>query len=44
MLAVDDRIPDVEVWLGPQERMSLRDVAAEGPILLLFYFFDWSST
>jgi peroxiredoxin len=44
MLAVGDPIPQVEVWLGPQQRMSLRDIAREGPILLVFYLFDWSST
>jgi len=44
MLAVGDSIPDVQVWLGPQDRMSLRNIAAEGPVLLVFYLFDWSST
>jgi len=44
MLAVGDTVPDVDVWLGPRERMSLRHVAEEGPILLVFYLFDWSST
>ena len=44
MLAVGDSIPDAQVWLGPRERMSLSDIAAEGPILLVFYLFDWSST
>jgi peroxiredoxin len=44
VLAVGDRIPDVSVWMGPQERVSLRELAAEKPLLLLFYFFDWSST
>jgi peroxiredoxin len=44
MLAVGDRIPDVEAWLAPRERVSMRELAAEGPILLLYYLFDWSST
>jgi peroxiredoxin len=44
MLAVGDRIPDVRVWMGPQEPVSLRDLAGEKPLLLLFYLFDWSST
>jgi len=42
MLAVGDSVPDVQVWLGPRERMSLRDIAAEGPVLLVFYLFDWA--
>jgi peroxiredoxin len=44
MLAAGDRIPDVQVWTTPNERASLREIAAEGPMLLLFYLFDWSST
>ena len=44
MLAVGDRIPDVRVWMGPREEVALRDLAAEKPLLLLFYLFDWSST
>jgi peroxiredoxin len=44
MLAVGDQIPDVQLWTGPQELVSLRDLAAEKPLLLLFYLFDWSST
>ena len=44
MLAVDDSIPDVRVWMAPQEPVSLRDLAAERPLLLVFYLFDWSST
>jgi peroxiredoxin len=44
VLAVGDRIPDVRVWMGPREEVALRDLAAEKPLLLLFYLFDWSST
>ena len=44
MLAIGDPIPDVQVWMGPRERVSLRELAADKPILLLFYLFDWSST
>jgi peroxiredoxin len=44
MLAVGEQIPDVRVWMGPGERVSLRELAAEKPVLLLFYLFDWSST
>jgi hypothetical protein len=44
MLAVGDRIPDVEVWIAPRERVSLRELAADKPLLLLYYLFDWSGT
>jgi peroxiredoxin len=44
VLAVGEQIPDVHLWMGPQEQVSLRDLAAEKPLLLLFYLFDWSST
>ncbi len=44
MLGVGEQIPDAQVWLGPRERVSLRELAAEKPLLLLFYLFDWSST
>ena len=44
MLRAGDTIPDVSVQTGPGETVGLRALAAEGPILLLFYLFDWSST
>ncbi len=44
MLDVGARIPDAEVWTTPQERATIADLVANGPILLLFYLFDWSST
>ena len=44
MLSVGDRIPDVQVWMGPREPVSIRALAAEKPLLLLFYLFDWSAT
>ncbi len=45
MISPGDRPPDLEVWLAPNERVSLRDLPAEGErVLLLFYLFDWSST
>jgi hypothetical protein len=30
--------------MGPQEQVSLRALAAEKPLLLVFYLFDWSAT
>ena len=44
MLGVGDRIPDAAVWLAPRERVPLSELAADGPVLFLFYLFDWSST
>jgi peroxiredoxin len=44
MLRPGDAIPDAGVWTTPNERATLLEIAAEGPILLLFYLFDWSST
>jgi hypothetical protein len=44
VLAAGERIPDANVWLAPQERVSLRALTEEGPILFIFYLFDWSST
>ncbi len=44
MLGPGDRIPDAQVWLAPRETVSLRELVAEGPVLLLFYLFDWSGT
>ena len=45
MIGVGERIPlDATVWLGPNERIPLRDVVESGPVLLLFYLFDWSAT
>jgi peroxiredoxin len=44
MLAVGDRIPDARVWTTPQQHATLPEIVGDGPILLLFYLFDWSST
>ncbi len=44
MLAVGDRIPDARVWTTPRESATVGQLVAEGPILLIFYLFDWSST
>ena len=44
MIEVGARIPDARVWTTPQESATLWEIAREGPILLLFYLFDWSST
>jgi peroxiredoxin len=44
VIAVGEQIPDAVVWTTPQESASLREIAGDGPMLLLFYLFDWSST
>jgi peroxiredoxin len=44
MLEVGQQFPDAQVWMGPRERISLRELATDKPLLLLFYLFDWSAT
>jgi len=44
MVGVGDRIPAAQVFLGPREALTLRDLVEDGPKLLVFYLFDWSST
>jgi hypothetical protein len=44
MLAVGDRIPEASVWTMERERTTLADLVGEGPALLFFYLFDFSST
>jgi hypothetical protein len=44
VLQVGERVPNVRVWMAPREEVSIRGLAAEKPLLLLFYLFDWSST
>ena len=44
MIAVGEQIPDAVVWTTPQEHATIAEIAVGGPILLLFYLFDWSST
>jgi hypothetical protein len=44
VLEVGDTIPQATVWLGPREPLALEDLLLDGPKLLLFYLFDWSST
>ena len=44
MLGVGDTIPDARVWTAPRQSTSLRALAGERRMLLVFYLFDWSST
>jgi hypothetical protein len=44
MLKAGDRIPEATVFLGPQEPVTMSQLLEDGPKLLVFYLFDWSST
>jgi hypothetical protein len=44
VLQVGDSIPEARVWLAPRESFALDELVEEGPVLLLFYLFDWSGT
>ena len=44
MIAVGERVPDVRVWLAPDEAATLAELARDRPALFLFYLFDWSAT
>jgi hypothetical protein len=44
VLSVSDRVPDATVWLSSREQARVAEIAEDGPILLFFYLFDWSST
>jgi peroxiredoxin len=44
VLKVGDRLPQVRVQRGPGDETTLAELTAGGPVLLIFYLFDWSST
>lgn len=44
MIEAGETLPEARVWRSTAESRTLREMAAEGPLLLLFYVFDWSST
>lgn len=45
MLQVGDKAPlEAKLWRSPAEETTLGDLAADGPLLLLFYLFDWTGT
>ena len=44
MLKVGERIPAARVQLAPGEETTIERLVEEGPVLLVFYLFDWSST
>ncbi len=45
MLGVGEKIPlDATVWLGPNDEVTFAEMIEDGPLLLLFYLFDWTGT
>jgi peroxiredoxin len=44
MLSVGDTVPEVQLQRAPGDVVTLAGLASDGPILLFFYLFDWSST
>jgi hypothetical protein len=44
VLGAGNSIPEARVWTTPQENATLAEIVRDGPILLLSYLFDWSST
>jgi hypothetical protein len=44
VLQVGDIVPAATVHLGPGEAMTIAELVEDGPKLLVFYLFDWSST
>ncbi len=44
MLEAGDHVPDATVFRNPGEAVTVEELAADGPVLLFFYLFDWSST
>jgi hypothetical protein len=44
VLEVGERIPSATVWLSSREQARISEIAEDGPILLFFYLFDFSST
>jgi len=44
VLLAGDQAPAATVFLGPDEPMTIRELVEDGPKLLVFYLFDWSST
>ena len=43
--AIGDRAPlEATVWRPPADAVTIGELVADGPILLLFYLFDWTGT
>ena len=44
VLEAGEQLPDVTVFDLERQPVRLRSLVDDGPILLLFYLFDWSPT
>ena len=44
MLQAGERVPEATVFIGPNEPVTMMELVEDGPKLLVFYLFDWSST
>jgi peroxiredoxin len=44
VLKVGDSVPQARIQRSPGDETTVAELAAGGPILLVFYLFDWSST
>ena len=44
MTDVGQRAPNARVQRGPGDETTIESLWADGPVLLVFYLFDWSST
>jgi hypothetical protein len=44
VLAAGEKVGGASVWTAPHERTTIEEVFAPGPVLFLFYLFDWSAT
>jgi peroxiredoxin len=44
VLQAGDHVPEGSLQSAPGDTTTLEELAADGPILLVFYLFDWSST
>jgi peroxiredoxin len=44
VISIGEPAPDARVWITPNDEVNLSELGEDGPYLLLFYLFDWSST
>ena len=44
MVQAGERVPEVTVFLGPNEPVTMTELLEDRPKLLVFYLFDWSAT
>ena len=44
MLETGEQVPEMHVFRAPGEQTTLAELYSDGPILVFFYLFDWSST